>query len=530
MAVTFDAVTYSFPRQERPAIADAHAHIEPGTFALLAGPSAGGKSTFLRLCNGLSPQFHGGKLSGTVTVMGREPSRIPARDMARVAGLVFQEPEAQGIADTVDDEIAFGMEQQGIPRAVMITRLERLLAQLGLESLRERRLSTLSGGERQRVAIAAVLAIEPPILLLDEPTSQLDPESALEVIATVERMRRERDLTVLVAEHRLERLLPAADLVVEVSGGVVRQMSPTEAAGVLLNAPPASRLCRALGIGPVPLDVDSALAAIAGAPGLRERIRVSIPEVRSPGGELLAVNGMTVSYGDVTVLSYASVSLGEGEIVALTGANGSGKTTLMRAICGLISSATGEVRFRRHTAPDGTAARTQFAAMVPQDPAIALYRDTVADELRESLRLRKLPADADAVRRALQRWRIEELAERHPRDLSVGQQQRVAIAAMLAHEPPVWLLDEPTRGADLATKTWLAERFREHAGAGGAVVVSTHDMESAAQYATRAIGLDSGHLAFDLSARKAFSACGPRPTQVARLVPGALTPSEVSLA
>src|SRR5690606_20995388 len=163
----------------------------------------------LRLCNGLAPQFHGGKLAGRVTVMGREPSRVPARDMARVAGLVFQEPEAQGIADTVDDEIAFGMEQQGIPRAEMATRLERLLAGLGLEALRERRLSTLSGGERQRVAIAAVLAIEPPILLLDEPTSQLDPGAASDVIATVERLRRERELTVLVAEHRLERLLPA---------------------------------------------------------------------------------------------------------------------------------------------------------------------------------------------------------------------------------------------------------------------------------------------------------------------------------
>lgn len=530
MAVTFESVTYSFPRQEQPAIRDANAHIEPGTFALLAGPSAGGKSTFLRLCNGLAPQFHGGKLAGKVTVMGREPSRVPARDMARLAGLVFQEPEAQGIAETVDDEIAFGMEQQGIPRAEMIARLERLLSQLGLESLRERRLSTLSGGERQRVAIAAVLAIEPPMLLLDEPTSQLDPGSALEVTKTVERLRRERDLTVLVVEHRLERFLPAADLVVEVAAGLVREMSPSEAGGVLLNAPPASRLCRALGIDPVPLDVDSALAAVAAVPGLRERIRVAVPEMPAPGEELLAVAKMTVAYGDATVLADASISLREGEIVALTGANGSGKTTLMRGICGLISSATGDVRFRRKPAPSGTAARTQFAAMVPQDPAIALYRDTVSDELRESLRLRKLPADAASVRRVLERWRIAELADRHPRDLSVGQQQRVAIAAMLAHEPPAWLLDEPTRGADLATKTWLAERFREHAAAGGAVVVSTHDMESAAQYATRAVGLEKGRLAFDLPARKAFSACGPRPTQVARIVPGALTPAEVSLA
>ncbi len=529
MAITFRDVTYHFPRQEHPAINDACLDIADGAFVLLAGPSAGGKSTLLRLCNGLAPHFHGGKLAGTIIVMGHEPSREQARDMARIAGLVFQEPEAQGIADTVEDEIAFGMEQQGVPRPEMVRRVNRLVEQLHLGHLRERRLATLSGGERQRVAIAAVLAIQPPVLLLDEPTSQLDPDAAIEVLMAIDGLRHARGLTVLAAEHRLERLLPAVDVVVEVRDGTVQQMTPSETAATLENAPPVSRLARILGLSPAPVDVAGARALLELNNSIRSRIAVCPRGEGTIGEELLRGEGMTVAYDGITVLSGAILSVREGEIIALTGPNGSGKTTLMRAICGLIGDVSGRVTFRSAAAPPSTGQRTAFAGMVPQDPAIALYRDTVADELRESLRLRRLPHGPAEIRRALQRWRIEELAERNPRDLSVGQQQRVAIAAMLAHEPAVWMLDEPTRGADLPTKTWLGERFREHAANGGAVIVSTHDMESAAQYASRVVGLRAGEVTFDLPARVAFAMGGPRPTQVAQLIPGALTPGEVSL-
>ncbi len=528
MVVTFDHVTFRFPGRPNPALDDVDLAIEPGEFVLLAGPSAGGKSTLLRACNGLIPQFHGGTLAGKVSVFGKDPTRTPARDMARVAGLVFQEPESQGIADTVEDEIAFGMEQQGVPRAEMQRRIDRLASALELGHLRQRRLATLSGGERQRAAMAAVLALEPRLLLLDEPTSQLDPEAAGAVLDAVDRLRKDRDLTVAVAEHRLERLLPVVGRVVEVREGQVTAMTPGEAARTLENAPAACRLGTALGVSPAPRSVAEA----------QEWLRTHTPSPyridhradASPGEVVIATNDVRVTYGTNEVLRGIDIEVRSGEVVALIGANGSGKTTLFRAITGLVAANAGSVWLAGSLAPKGVAERTRIAGMVPQDPATALYRDSVREELHDGLRLRKLPSGPANVDQVLARWRLQELADRNPRDLSVGQQQRVAIAAMLVHEPKAWLLDEPTRGADYGTRRWLAEQFRAHAAHGGTVVVSTHDIESAAWWATRVVALKDGKVEFDLPAREAFGSNGPRPTQTARLVPGAIALDEVVFA
>lgn len=552
MIATLREVTYTYPGAPAPALRGVSLDLAEGAFALLAGPSAGGKSTLLRLFNGLVPQFHGGQLAGHIEVAGLDPARTPARRIATLAGMVFQEPEAQAVAETVEDEIAFGMEQHGIAPDAMRRRLDALLATLGIEHLRHRRLATLSGGERQRAAIAAVLALEPRLLLLDEPTSQLDPAGAASVIAAVEALHR-RGLTVLIAEHRLERLLPAVGSVIEVEDGAARQLFPRDAAAALRAVPPVCELSRRIGLAEVPLTVGGARAAL-GSRALEAKPRAGLP---APGGELLRVTGLTVAYGENVALREASFALHEGEIVALVGANGSGKTTLFRALAGLEQAIGGEVMFRGRPAPARVQERTAFAALVPQDPAIALYHETVAGELAETLKHRRQaggalgedlaqslprpasertamprvslarPARTGSLGENLAAWNLAPLAGRNPRDLSVGQQQRVAVASMLAHEPPVWLLDEPTRGADAAAKAWLAGRLREHAAAGGAGIVSTHDVESAARYATRVIGLEQGRVAFDLPARQAFAAGGPLPTQIAQLVPGAITVEDV---
>lgn len=525
MVVTFEDVTFTFPGRDRPALSDVYLRIEGGEFALLAGPSAGGKSTLLRACNGLIPQFHGGKLAGRVDIAGRDPSRTPARDMARVAGLVFQEPEAQGIADTVEDEIAFGMEQHGVPRDEMRRRVDRLVDSLALGHLRNRRLATLSGGERQRAAMAAVLALEPALLLLDEPTSQLDPDAAASVLHSVERLREDRDLTVLVAEHRLERLLPLVSRVIEVRDGCVTTMDPSDAAGALENAPAVCRLGAALGVTPAPRDLAEAREWLGKNTARAHHVvqRQAVPA----GRPLAEASGLHVAYGTNEVLRGIDITVREGEAVALIGANGCGKTTLFRAISGLVTPSQGSIRLNGNVAPSAVPGRTGIAALVPQDPAAALYRDTVREEIRESLRLRKRPAGTREVDACLARWRVTELADRNPRDLSVGQQQRVAIAAMLAHEPIAWMLDEPTRGADFATRQWLAGIFLEHVAGGGGVIVSTHDAESAAWWATRVICLENGMVKYDLPAHEAFGSCGPRPTQTAQLVAGAIAPGEV---
>ena len=516
-------VGYRYPRAATAALSDVSFEVSEGEFSLVAGPSAGGKSTLLRLFNGLVPQFHGGRLAGRVEVAGFEPARTPARQMALIAGMVFQEPEAQAVAETVEGEVAFGMEQQGLPQPEMVRRMDRVLGMLGVEQLRHRRLITLSGGERQRVAIASVLALEPRLLLLDEPTSQIDPKGAEALIAALVGLHRRGDVALLLAEHRLDRLLPAVDRVIGVSGGQAQVMSPTEAAARLVSVPPVCELARRVGVEPVPLTVEEARTVLPSGLGAVPR------EDGAAGDVLLRAEGVTVAYGEQLALRDASFELREGEVVALIGANGSGKTTLFRALTGLSRPARGRIAYPGARGATQTVREvTAFAGLVPQDPALALYHESVREELQESLANRSARKPArEVVDTAGERWGVAHLAGRNPRDVSVGQQQRVALAAMLAHEPRVWLLDEPTRGADGASKEWLAERLRAHGRTGGAAIVATHDLEAAALYATRVIGLDSGEVIFDGPARAAFGADGRWPTQIARLVPGAMVVKEV---
>jgi len=518
---TLAGLSYSYPRASAPALRDVNLQLEDGAFALLAGPSGGGKSTLLRVFNGLVPQFHGGVLCGSARVAGLDPARTSPRQMATVAGMVFQEPEAQAVAETVIEELAFGLEQAAVPRPEMHRRVDRMLCELGIEHLRHRRLATLSGGERQRVALASVLVLGPRVLLLDEPTSQLDPAGA-EALLSALRTVHSQGLTLLVAEHRLERLLPAVTSVVSVAKGRVQALAPREALNVLDGVPALARLFRAHGLPP-PLTPAEAMASATAS--FRARARAH----GSPGGLLLAVSGLTVAYGEHAALRDASLELREGELVALLGANGSGKSTLLRTISGLRRPVAGEVRFQAASAaPRDVAEITRIAGLVPQDPALALYRDTVADELHESLEHRMGRREArTAALSALERWGLTGIARRNPRDLSVGQQQRVAIGAMLAHQPRIWMLDEPTRGADWRAKQDLAGRLRAHAAAGGAAIVATHDVEGAAAWATRVITLDTGRMVSDLPAHQAFAAGGPHPTQIARVVPGAVALEDV---
>ena len=518
-----ERVGYAYPSGDGPALRGVDAEIGEGRFVVVAGPSAGGKSTFLRLFNGLVPQFTGGRLTGRVTVGGLDAARTPTRALALIAGMAFQDPEAQAIADRVEDEVAFALEQRAVPRAEMRARVDGALRALAIAHLRERRLATLSGGERQRVAIAAAIAPGPRLLLLDEPASQLDADGAAIALDAIARLHRERGLATLVAEHRLDRLLPLADDVCLVEGGEARRLDARPFAAAYEGAPAVARLARRLGLDPLPLTIDEARAwhgdALARA---RARSALLAPP---PGDELLRVEGLALAYGETEALRGVELTLREGETLALLGPNGSGKSSLLRALVGLAKARAGAIRFRGAPAPDGVAARSAFAGFAPQDPALALYHETVAAEIGASAHARAGASDADG---ALARWGFAGIAARDPRALSVGQQQRVAIAAMLAHEPPVWLLDEPTRGADPAARDWLAARLRDHAARGGAAIVATHDAEFAARAATRALRLDAGRVAFDLPVRAAFGRDGPMPSPAARLVEGAILPEDVA--
>jgi len=482
MIASVAGATYSYPGRVDLVLDGVSCELSAGELVLVAGESGSGKSTLLRLFNGLVPQFYGGRYGGVVRVGGLDPSRTPARRMASVAGMVFQEPEAQGIADLVEDDIAFGMEQRGVPRSAMLVRSADLLSEFQVEHLRHRRLSTLSGGERQLIAITSVMALDPAVLLLDEPLSQLDAKGAVAVVSALGRLA-DRGVAVVVAEHRQEQLLPVVDTVWNLDHGRL-----TARAADRLEARPESDRMASNGV------------PIAGA-------------------SLLSAHGLTVEFGETRAVDGVDLSIREGEVVALLGANGSGKTTLLRALAGLVRQARGDILVRGLPAPSSVAARSAVLGLVPQDPALALYHETVRDEVAASLRHRARVSPTD---RALEDWNTRELADRNPRDLSAGQQERVAIAAMLAHDPPVWMLDEPTRGADGPAKAWLASRLSHHAASGGAAIVATHDSRWASSIATRVVRLENGRVSLDVPAAQGFAAPAPAavPRRLAPAGPG----------
>ncbi len=396
------------------------------------------------------PHFHGGLFAGQVVVDGLDTLSRQPRDLARSVGMVFQDPESQFVADVVEDELAFGMENLGVPRLTMRKRVEEALDVLGIAHLRRRRLDTLSGGELQRVAIGAVLTMQPKTLLLDEPTSQLDPQAAEEVLTTVQRLNSDLGLTVVIAEHRLERVVQYVDRVLYLPGdGTVASYPVREAMAVLPTAPPVARLGRALGWQPLPLSVREGKRFVGEK---HDGLFAEEPGVPVDGGGL-RVDGLCASYGNGDALADVSLAVTAGEIVALMGRNGAGKTTLLRSLVGLMAPRKRSLQvLDRDAGKRSTEELCRQVAFVPQDPASVLFRGSVEAEVADTLRG---TGRAGTVDEAMAEWRLESLRRAHPRDLSAGERQRAALAAMLAGKPPVILLDEPTRGMDYETKDLL---------------------------------------------------------------------------
>jgi energy-coupling factor transporter ATP-binding protein EcfA2 len=437
----FDRVSYWYPNQSEPSLRTVDLEIGPG-LTLIAGESGGGKSTLLRLFDGLVPQFHGGRVSGRAEVAGLDPFRTPIPQLAQRAGLVFQDVETQSVYGSVEREIAFGLENLGLPRGEMHDRVDEAMAAIGIEGLRGRRLATLSGGERQRVQLAAVLVLRPQLVALDEPTSQLDPEGAAAVLAACRGLAAD-GRTVVVAEHRLETLAPAADRLLIVAGGRV-------AAG----------------------------ADVAPARPRAARVRRSRAEAGDLAWEMRGVVAGPAGPAPEPVLHDLCLAGGRGEVVALLGPNGSGKTTLLRTLAGLLPQLAGTVR-----RPEG---RTAY---LPQNPGALLHLPTVRAEVALTLRRTGSAQPPEAM---LAAFGLARLADRYPRDLSSGERQRAALAATLAGSPTLVLLDEPTRGMDLAARRSLAVAVEALTAGGSAVVVATHDTELAGELADRTIELRDG--------------------------------------
>jgi len=520
-ALRFDGVTYTYPEGARPAIEDVDLAIDEGSFALAVGPTGSGKSTLLRAANGLVPQFTGGTFTGRVSVDGRDTLAHAPRRLADVVAFVPQDPGASFVLDRVEDELAYGMENLGVDPVHMRRRVEETLDLLDLAGLRDRSVRTLSGGERQRVAIAAALAAGPRILVLDEPTSQLDPQGAEDVMAALQRLVHDHGMTVLLAEHRLERVAGWVDVAIGFDHGRVRSGTPADVIGHLGAGPPVTRLGRMLGWDPLPLTVRAARAAAAAGPRPALPPRDMARNGDGHGPVVAEVRGVSASYAEPTVVRDLDLDVHEGEVLAVMGRNGAGKSTLLRVLAGIHEPSGGQVRVLGAKPRPGV-----DVGLCPQEADELLFNDSVEHEVRATLVARGEAGDAGPWLAALG---IAGLAARHPRDLSAGQRLLVATAAVAATDAPLLALDEPTRGLDPASKERLIGFIRAHAIAGRAAVVATHDVELAAAVATRVVILAGGELIADgepgsvLGDSRVFA---PQMTRV--FGPGWLTPEQVA--
>jgi energy-coupling factor transport system ATP-binding protein len=535
-----ERLTYRYPGAATAALGGLGVRVERGEFVVLAGRSGSGKSTLLRAACGLVPHFHGGEVEGALEVAGLDVRSHGPAELAGVVGLVAQDPETQVVSATVRAEIELPLELRGIPPAGRARAVEEVALALAIPDLLERSTDTLSGGELQRVALAAALATRPRLVLLDEPTSQLDPVAGDELISLLRRLNEEWGVAVLLGEHRLERCLAAADRVIALDDGMLAfDGAPTEFLDWALGADaalatPDARLLSGLGLPPA-ASVRQARRALAD-----RGLALAVPEpagdadeggegsrraswlrrLRDRGGgepTVLAVADLWVELGErperTEAIRAAELRVGPGERVALMGRNGAGKTTLLRAAAGLLEPGRGRIE-----APQGV-------ALLPQRPGDLFTRERVGDEL---------PGEAGAA--ALRRFGLEHLADLDPRDLSGGERQRLALAIVVAGRGPgeagapgCLLLDEPTRGMDRARKLDLAGLVRDLSEEGVAVVIATHDVEFATVFAERVVLLGRGEVVADGPVRQLLAGGWYFSSEVARILDGAAVTVEEAL-
>jgi len=508
--LSVEDLSYTYPRADRPALDAVSLEVPEGEFVLLVGGSGSGKTTLLRAACGLVPHFHGGTIGGSVVVSGRSAAEGGPGEMADLVGLVAQDPESQVVSTTVRSELDLPLRFRGQAAAARARAIEEAALALGIPHLLDRQVSTLSGGELQRVALAAALVTRPPLLLLDEPTSQLDPVAGDELIGLLRRLNEEWGVSVLMAEHRLERVLPSADRVIVMEGGGIafdgspRGFQEYAVASDPSHAAPAARVFSSAGADRLPLGVREARAEVASLDPLGADAGPD-PAGSSPAnGRALACERLWVELDDglesVEALRAVDLAIDPGEKVALMGRNGAGKSTLLRTAAGLLDPVSGRVRTRGGM------------ALLTQDPSDYLVRDSVRAELPGP----EGEAALDAVG-------FDGDPDADPRDLSGGQRQRVALAIALAGRmesdrlPDLVGLDEPTRGMDRRLKDRLAGLADRLAERGAAVVIATHDVEFAATFADRVVLLGEGEVIADGPAGEVLSGGWYFTTEVARI-------------
>jgi energy-coupling factor transport system ATP-binding protein len=534
--LAFERVSYRYPGASALALDELSLELRAGEFCVLAGLSGSGKSTLLRAACGLVPHFHGGHFSGRVTVGGLDTREHGPARIGAFAGALFQDPETQLVSNSVRAELALALESRGETAVAVARGVEEVALALGIDALLDRSTQELSGGEQQRVALGAALAGRPRIVLLDEPTSQLDPVAGDELIGLLRRLNQEWETAVLLCEHRLERCLAAADRVIALARGRLacdghpREFLRWAAREAPALQTPGARLFSLAGLPDPPVIVKHARAALrarallpdaashaederetldGSAPraGARGRTRARSGRIRDKRALVLSMRGVWHELrSGPAVLRGVNLDVLPGETIALMGRNGAGKSTLLRHAAGLLDASRGRV------------VRAGRVALLLQNPGDYLIRERVSEEV-----------PAEVLRAA----GLADLAERHPRDLSGGERQRLALAIVggawgdggegvaASARPAVLALDEPTRGMDREAKAALAAELRARGEDGQAVIVATHDPEFAASFAARAILLADGRVVADGRADELLAGGWYFATETARILGGA---------
>lgn len=468
--IRFENVSWSYAAGQEGSVHDVSLHIRKGECVLLCGASGCGKTTLTRMINGLIPHFFPGELSGTVQVAGLNPSKTEVAELSDLVGTVFQNPRTQFFNTDTDSELVFGLENRAMPREQMKARLTELTKELHLEDLRGRSIFALSGGEKQKIAFSSVYASSPEILVLDEPSSNLDAAAVRELTGLIARAK-ETGKTIVIAEHRLVYLADLADRVIFMRNGQIeRDMTMEE-----FRALPATEIA---------------------AMGLRCRdlseVALKEPNIHQFGGNL-TVDHLSVQLGGQEVLKDLSFSAQGGEIIAIAGANGAGKTTLARAICGLQKETSGSVSVNGKSLPHKK--RKQCSYMVMQDVGHQLFTDSVLEECRLGIQ----SPDEAQIDQALNLLELEPYKDRHPLSLSGGQKQRLAVAVSLICGRDLLIFDEPTSGLDLASMEEVGKLAQELSRCGKLLLIITHDVEFMKNICSRILILSGGRIVADLT-------------------------------
>ena len=526
-------ISFTYSDTAKPALQNINIAVHDGEFILVTGASGGGKSSLCRCLNGLIPHFYGGTISGEITVEELNPLKHSTREMAARVGMVFQDPENQLLTLDTEREIAFGLENLAFPRMLIVKRMEESLDALGLAAIRRRSLNELSGGEKQKVAIASVLALHPKVLILDEPTSELDPKGAEDVLATVARLNEDLGITVILVEHRLDRVVHLVDrMVVLNDGGIVADDTPRNVMGSRQSAdlgiglPPIVKLFHGIQakggkVGEVPLTVKEGRTMFAPLfKGLKNHTPQA--EAKHTGKPVVTIKKLGHTYPDgLAALKDVNLTFCEREFVAIMGRNASGKTTLVKHINGLLKPTRGTVTVHGiDTGKTTIAELARSVGFVFQNPNDHLFADTVEEEVTFTLKSLGF-SEAEITRRTdevLEQFNLTSYRQSYPRSLSGGERQRVALASVVAARPKVLILDEPTRGMEFELKDMLMKFLEGYMDRGNVVILVTHDVETVAEHADRVVLLSEGRVVVDSTRWQVLSRALLFSPQINRLV------------